>query len=206
MSASRITVLGAGSVRCSVPVIASLATYYGERPIEIRFVDADSERLDLFDRLARVCFLAANSSHQLISGVDFREALESPDRVILQIGANCARKYLRASRPRGIAELDDSSMIEQAVESLVAMIPSQSEVLSLMAPEIFVPKATYHRLDWPGAMPIEDRPAVPHQVLRWTRGELGVRELLRKYEESPLKTWLDDPTSATVVQSASHWP
>jgi len=202
MEATRLTVLGGGSVRCTAPVIASLATYFGERPLDIRHADSDAERLDLFDRLARVCFSATHSTHQLSSTTDFHEAMDGADLVIVQVGANCARKYLRATRRQGIAELDDRSMIEQAVESLVSAVPQKAELLSLVDSEIMLPKLHYYRLDWPDPIAVADRAVVPHQVLRWVRGEQGVGGLLRKYEASPLKAWLNSPTSAISVMSS----
>ncbi len=205
MDSLKLTILGAGSVRCSVPVIASLATYFGERELAIRFSDADNERLDLFDRLARVCFIAMNSTHSLLSTTDMRESLEDSDLVIVQVGSNCARKYLRASRRQGIAELDDRSMIEQAVEALTAFIPNGATVLSLVDPEILLPKSQYYRLNWPEPIPDSDRSTIPHQVLRWVRGEDGVGDLLRKYEASPIKTWLDAPESGIPVSSSPYF-
>ena len=205
MDSLKLTILGAGSVRCSVPVIASLATYFGERELAIRFSDADNERLDLFDRLARVCFIAMNSTHSLLSTTDMRESLEDSDLVIVQVGSNCARKYLRASRRQGISELDDRSMIEQAVEALTAFIPNGATVLSLVDPEILLPKSQYYRLNWPEPIPDSDRSTIPHQVLRWVRGEDGVGDLLRKYEASPIKTWLDAPESGIPVSSSPYF-
>ena len=51
-------------------MIASLANYFGERPLDIVMFDADSERLDLFDRFARLTFSAMNSTHHLRSTDD----------------------------------------------------------------------------------------------------------------------------------------
>src|SRR5947209_12666480 len=105
MSVTRLAILGAGSVRCTTPVIASLATYFGERPLEIRMFDADMERLDLFDRLARLCFMMTKNEHTLISTCDAAEAIENAERAVLQVGENCARRYLRERHRMGIADL-----------------------------------------------------------------------------------------------------
>src|SRR4051794_39669255 len=110
MSIMRLAILGGGSVRCSPAVLASLATYFGERPLEIRMFDADVERLDLFDRLARLCFAMTKNPHTLISTTDAVEATEAADRVILQVGENCARKYLKEQHRMGIADLGAEAM------------------------------------------------------------------------------------------------
>ncbi|HVT12537.1 MAG TPA: hypothetical protein VHE55_09735 [Fimbriimonadaceae bacterium] len=202
MSATRLAILGAGSVRCSPGVIASLATYFGERPLEIRMFDADMERLDLFDRLARVCFIMTKNGHNLISTTDADEALADADLVVLQVGENCARKYLKERHRMGIASLDADAMIEQAVEELLATVPAEVEVLSLQGPEIAIPRASYHRAAWPPEPSLTERRALPHQALRWIRGEEYVHDLLHDFEQSPMKQWLNDPDSVERVGEA----
>ena len=68
--------LGIGNVRCAPAIVGSLSNYFGERPLEIRFWDADWERLDLFDRFARLCFHVSKCPHQLISTDESDEALD----------------------------------------------------------------------------------------------------------------------------------
>jgi hypothetical protein len=195
----RLAILGAGSVRCTPAVVASLATYFGERPLEIRMFDADLERLDLFDRFARVCFLMTRSVHTLISTTDAAEACLDADRVILQVGENCARKYLKERHRMGIADLGAAAMIEQAVEELLGGVSPEAEVLSLQRGDILVPRDHYYRLNWLGEPTASDRAALPHQVLRWIRGEDYTHELLREHERSPLKSWLDDVSTAQAT-------
>src|SRR5687767_3239764 len=89
----RLAILGGGSVRCTPKVVAALATYFGERPLEIVMWDSDGERLDLFDRFARYLFLMTSTPHRLISTTDPYEALQGADAVIFQVGVNCARKH-----------------------------------------------------------------------------------------------------------------
>src|SRR5689334_604604 len=102
-----LAILGAGSVRCSVPVIASIATYFGERPLDIRLYDADEERLDLFDRFARTVFAFNKNPHRVRTGIDAKELLEDVDRVILQVGRNCARKEAKAAGARVLTSETD---------------------------------------------------------------------------------------------------
>ncbi|HWA83843.1 MAG TPA: hypothetical protein VG820_10435 [Fimbriimonadaceae bacterium] len=199
MSSTRLAILGAGSVRCSPAVIASLATYFGERPLEIRMFDADMERLDLFDRLARLCFVMTKNGHSLISTTDAAEAVEDANLIVLQVGENCARKYLKERHRMGIANLDADAMIEQAVEEMLATVPAEVEVLSLQGPGVAIPRVTYHRVTWPPEPTLSERRALPHQALRWIRGEDYVHDLLYEFEQSPLKQWLNDPESLERV-------
>jgi hypothetical protein len=195
----RLAILGGGSVRCTPAVVAALATYFGERPLEIRMYDADLERLDLFDRLARLCFLMTKNEHSLMSTTDSVECTEGAERVILQVGENCARKYLKERHRMGIANLGAEAMIEQAVEELLGTVPFEAEVLSLERPEIAIPRDHYYRLNWLAEPTPAERQAFPHQALRWIRGEEYTHEFLRDQERSPLKAWLDDVSAAELV-------
>jgi len=201
MSASRLAILGAGSVRCSAPVIASLATYFGERPLEIQMYDSDMERLDLFDRFARLCFVMSKNGHGLTSTTDAAEALEDADRVVFQVGENCARKYLKERHRMGIADLGAEAMIEQAVEEMLGSVPAEAEVLSLMNVKIAIPRSHYYRVEWPSEPTARERSALPHQVLRWIRGEEYTHDLFMEHEKSPLKKWLDDVDSLERVEN-----
>jgi hypothetical protein len=53
-------------------------------------------------------------------------------------------------------------------------------------------------LDWPSDEESLDY-VIAHQVLRWLNGEELVRDLVARYERSPLKAWLDDPSTAELV-------
>jgi hypothetical protein len=161
--------------------------------------DADLERLDLFDRLARLCFIMTKNEHSLISTTDANEAIGGADRIILQVGDNCARKYLKERHRMGIADLAPSAMIEQAVEEMLDAVPGEAEILSLQRADIAIPRSRYYRLDWLAEPTRSERFAFPHQALRWIRGEEYTHEFLREQERSPLKRWLDDVESAVVV-------
>lgn len=83
MSAIKVAVVGVGSLDRAIPLIASLATYFGERPLDIAFYHEDEERLDLVDRFARLCFLMTKATHGLMSTAIQEEALQDVDRIIL---------------------------------------------------------------------------------------------------------------------------
>lgn len=83
MSAVKLAVIGAGSLKGAIPMVASLATYFGERPLDITFYHPEEEPLDLVDRFARLCFLMTKSTHSLRSTVLLEEAMAEVDRVVL---------------------------------------------------------------------------------------------------------------------------
>ncbi len=193
----KIAVLGAGSVRCMPPVISALATYFGERPLEIRLYDSDEERLDLMDRFARHCFHFNDATHEVLYRPDPKEALEGADRIILQVGRNCARKYLRV--PYAEASNQGDKLVIRTLDALLDDLPPEVDVLSLQRMSVKVPLAFYRRLDWPGEPTDEDLRWLPHQILRWIKSEEQIYKFLEEQEEAPLKLWLNDPNSAELV-------
>ncbi len=200
MDTVSVAVLGAGSIRCSPAVIGCLATYFGERELQLRFWDSDQERLDLFDRFARLCFAANQNEHHLSSTEDLTEALDEAEVVILQVGENCARRHLRSSRRMGTATLDSAAMIEQSLELLVGLVPANAAVLSLQRRQVEVALPRYYRLDWPSEPSDKMRAALPHQILRYINGEEYLHEFLRQWDHAPLRAWLDDPSTAELVK------
>jgi hypothetical protein len=202
MGATRLAVLGAGSVRCSPAVIAALANYFGERPIEICLFDADEERLDLFAGFARVCCTVTRSYHHVYSTTDLDEALTDVDLAIVQVGENCAHKFLRFHPELlgGIAldQMDRAQAVRIAAE---AMVPEwmirQGRALSLIKASSPEALPLCDSIDqWPPVTPFKDRYKVPHQVLRWVRSEEHPGEWLIAHEHTPLRAWLDEAIAA----------
>jgi hypothetical protein len=187
MSALKVAVLGVGNIRCSVPVIASLATFFGERPLEIAFYDSDEERLDLFDRFARLCFLTTRVTHSLRSTADPAEALEGAEVVLVQMDENCARKLLSKG---GNAE----DPTQESLDLLLELVPEGATVMNLMHRPI--PREEYYETDWPPALTGAEQDALPLYLLRLLNGEEFVYEILRANEASPLKQWLNNPSRA----------
>jgi hypothetical protein len=185
MAAEKLVVLGAGSVRCTVPVIASLGTFFGERPMEITLYDSDEERLDLFDRFARLFFTATKATHSLRSTYDPIEALVDADKVIVQIGENCARKLIGVPRTA-------PDPTEQALEHVLANLPPHVEVMSLML-DRNLPLYEYREMDWPPEPTEAERRSLPHQVMRYLHGEEFLYDLIQQGAQSPLRPWLNMP-------------
>lgn len=194
MSRETLAVVGAGNVRCTPPVLAALAAYFGERPLEVVLFDPDPERLDLFDRLARTFFAFTKSVHTLQSTEDAHEALAEASRVIVQIDLHGASKALKMMRT-GSARVYD-----RALPMLLSNLAPSAQVLSLLPSSVRLPVPEYRVLDWPPEVPEPERPAVPHQALRWIHGEEYPFEYFAAHEDSPLKNWLDDPASAPLAR------
>ena len=197
----KIAVLGAGSVRCMPPVISALATYFGERPLEIRLYDSDEERLDLMDRFARHCFHFTEATHEILFRPDPKEALEGADRIILQVGRNCARKFLRVPYAEALNQGD--KLVTRTLDALLDNLPPETDVLSLQRKSVKVPLSFYRRMDWPGEPTDEELRWLPHQILSWIKSEEQIYKFLEEQEESPLKLWLNDPNSAELVVNRS---
>ncbi|MFQ3586579.1 MAG: hypothetical protein SNJ74_02015 [Fimbriimonadaceae bacterium] len=195
----QITVLGAGSVRCATPVVATLATYFGEKPIEVALYDPDEERLDLFARLAKVCCTVADNRYPIRITTEAEEALEGAHIAILGLDDNGARVYQRAAGRIGKKDPIDSDLFAETVAEILAFLRPDGELLSLLRPSVRIPRPTYYRLDWPPEPSPEERAGLPHQVLRWIRGDEYPHELMRRHERSPLKAWLDDRSGALLV-------
>jgi hypothetical protein len=193
----KLTIVGAASLRCGIPVVASLATYFGERPLEVSFYDADEERLELFSAFARKAFKFSDNPHTLRSSTDVLEMLEDADRVVLQLDENCARKENKASGFK--PESSGAEEISAALGRFALGIPNQAGVISLLMPEVRIPLDYYYRLDWPGPIGLEEKRSIPHQLLRWIREEEYLHDIFREYERSPLKSWMDDVSTAIVV-------
>jgi len=194
METVRISLIGIGSVRCGSHIVASLANYFGERPLDITLWDADPERLELFHRLAKICFLMTRSPHQLSSTDDVREALSNADKIVLSIGRNCAYRVLRPENRESGGEA-----IPSAIRALSIDQYTQSTILSLQ--KLPIPIPAYYTLPWPPELSEEARAGFPFQLLRWVNGEEYPVDVLRECEKSPLSTWVDNPTSANYVQA-----
>lgn len=210
----RLAILGIGSVRCGPPVISALTTYFGERPLEVRLFDADEERLDLFERLARVCFQEENNEHDLLATSDVGEALERADQAILMVGENCARKFLMRELRPPEEEEDESipiflegtrdELIGRATTEMLEFLPDGAPILTMLRGEGIRFSSTrlleISRLPWPPEPPEEDRWRIPHQILRWIRGDDPLFGFLEAYMDSPMKQWLNDPTPTIVKE------
>lgn len=151
-------------------VIGALATYFGERPIDVVLYDPDPEKLELFGRFAKVAFSFNKTPHDLALAAELEDALDEPWRTIVCVGDESADDMLqRAGRGADVCAIG-----RHAGGRGVAC------------------------LDAPPPLDDEERRALPHQIMRWVRGEEYLYEFFREHENSPLKRWLDGTTLAEL--------
>lgn len=189
----RITVLGIGSLQSGPAIVGAFATYFGERPIEVAFYDPDPERLELLVRFANTAFSANKAGHLLLAFEDPGEAVESADQVIIALDKSGAARLLGIAQSR----VTDKHL-SSAVAELVGMIPDAAKVLAIVPHKISIPGRVDRRTEPPTELDAESRRALPHQLLRWIRGEEYLFEFFAEHESSRLRDWLDDPVSARL--------
>lgn len=166
MEPERLAVMGAASLRFGPAVCGGLATYFGEQPLEVRFWDPDPERLDLFDRFARYLFDLNKTPHLLISTEDPHEAIFGTDRIVIALDAHGATRY------RLLATT------ERVVEELRPSFPDGAQVLDLRDDDSILEPTE------------EEVRALPHDIMRYLRGDDWAYAFLREQAESPVKLWL----------------
>ena len=166
MEPERLTVLGAAGLRYAPAICGGLANYFGERLLEVRFWDADPERLDLFDRFARYLFDLNKTPHLLLSTEDPHEALFGTDRIVLALDDHGADRY----------RADATSVT--VIEALRDSFPDGAQVLDLRADDS-IPEPSAERVR-----------AMPHDIMRYLRGDDWAYGFLREHLESPVKLWL----------------
>lgn len=187
----RISVLGIGNPRVGPAIVGALSTFFGEKPIDVLLYDPDIERLELFARFAQVAFSFNRAPHDLTICEDAEDALKDSAKVIVAIDDASARAILRQ---RGV--VDVSTAISEAVESLLAIGPSSVDILDLTGTSRSGPGR--YRLPLPAEPTSEELRALPHQILRWIRGEEYLHEFFAQHERSPIRDWLERPESALL--------
>lgn len=193
MQDRRITVLGIGSLQSGPAIVGAFATYFGERPIEVALYDPDPERLELLVRFANTAFSANKAGHLLLAFEDPDEAVEGASQVIVAIDRNGAAKSLGVS-PSKVTD----KHVSKAIDRLIAAVPDNAKILAIVPRSVPVPKRIDRRVEPPAELDAEAKRSLPHQLLRWIRGEEYLFEFFAEHEESRLRDWLDDPVSARL--------
>jgi hypothetical protein len=170
-------------------VIASLANYFGERPLDVHLWDSDPERLDLFDRFARLCFRMNKSKHSLMASEETQETLVDASAIVLMVGENCASKYLKARGSLLGHGETHTVLVQRCVAELLQEAPLDAQVLSLIPVE---PDGhDWTQSDWPPEPTEAERKAVPHQILRYLNGGDYPHALLKQWAATPVTAWLN---------------
>lgn len=229
-----VTLVGAGSRRCGPPVLASLATWYPDTPLEVRLFDANEERLDLMDRFARSLFDDLNSEVKVTSGSDIAEALEETTDLLLALHEDCARRMTGTRATPSLANFVDDDpwelrrgdrnrptpaeqlspytlqILEVPAESqktreeaiLAAVLtvlqekPPTARCASLMRGIVLPPHLPHTHLNWPDRIEEDKLALIPHQVLRWIRGDEKPHDLVEAGRNTPVRDWLDQPQAS----------
>lgn len=184
MTTSKIAILGAGSLRCCPPVLATLAQMTFEGDSDVFLWDADEERLDLFDRLGRRCFGAAKSKCRLLASSELSEALDSATVVLFQVGVHCARKFL------GDPSLPPDAAVAEALTQIAPQVPDDCAVGSFILHHRHLPLADAHHFTWPAPVEESERAEKLFDVLRWVNEEDSLYPLLKANAVTPLSDWL----------------
>jgi len=200
----KIAVIGAGSLRAGVPILASLANLPLAPETRLSLHDENDEALDLFDRLARVFSATKDLELSIQTADDLEHALDGASVAILAFGlgrsAPKAQAWIRTcedAHPRTTTmvratllhpkfEVINEWLYGLETAPILVNIVSPAELSSqLIAAEAF-------HLDWPPPLRQDRRVPTAHQVLRWIRGDDLPYEPLDENAESPLVSALLD--------------
>ncbi len=194
MNELKVAVLGIGHPRYGVSVLASLATYFGERPLDIRLYDSDPEFLDLFERFGRLLFRTARNPQPLVAANDPVEALADADRVILSMSLRSSALFTK----------DRENAVQGTVDTLLRGVPKEAKVLSLQPEELDYGLGVYRFESWVPEPSDEERQGLLHQINRYLLGDEPLFEVMKAVERSPLKDWLDNPLSTSFQSKTAR--
>lgn len=196
----RIAVIGAGSLRCAAPVLASIAGLSWPAGTELRLCDVHLEALDLFDRLARMLASQTGADLRISAGSDIGEAMDEATVVVLAFGLGPAKDEWR----RWIAEssiLDDSGreatlarcillhLVFEQVNEYLGTQGKEVRVINLVRPvdltsNLLAWEASH--IEWPEQIGEDERIPAAHQALRWIRGDDYLHGQIEAGKTSPL--------------------
>lgn len=196
---NRLTILGIGSLQSGPAIVGALATYFGERPLEVVLWDPDAERLELFDRFLRVACTFNQAIHLIRAVETAEEALEDAWRIVVSLDRNGAFRYLRSIGKGSEPIPAHTHVVAEACRHLLVQIHPDAEVLEFTEEPTQLPVEFHYRLPAPAALTPEEKQALPYQIMRWIRGEDMLYEFLAAHDRSPIKAWLDDATTAQRV-------
>lgn len=143
--AFRLTVVGAGNVRCGSPVLASLATWYPDPVLRVTLYDANEERLDLFHRLGGRLFDQWNKGATLLATSDLNESLADADVVILSLHEDCARRMTGPVSIRVLEAFEEERLDAWEMRRGDRNRPTRPDQLSEQTRQILAVPAPDHR-------------------------------------------------------------
>ncbi|MDQ2987148.1 MAG: hypothetical protein M3R13_10595 [Armatimonadota bacterium] len=200
----RIAIIGAGSLRAAAPVLATLFSLPLDGHDRLTLCDPHTEKLDLFDRLARTFAATLEESITLVATPYLEEAMQDADSVILCFDSDDVSGTLSTlpesrhqdAEPiaRALSVVDDFRRVceflrsgePQLVYNLVTPVEETGKLLD----------ATAFHIEWPPPLPEGQEFAAAHRALRWVRADEPAFEALQEYKQSPLTTAILDARPA----------
>lgn len=163
-------------MQLALGVLGGLATYFGERPLDIRLFDPDPDFLNLSLRIGQSLLLIAQSTNRMAAYPELEIAMEATQRVIfMQKDAGSADRELPCK--------DQGRDLNEILGDIPVLCLVQPPVDSLTHIEIL--------LDWPKPIDDHSRIQFAFQILRWANGEEYPLEFLKGEDARPLHQWLD---------------
>ncbi|MCL6624858.1 MAG: hypothetical protein K6T17_09625 [Fimbriimonadales bacterium] len=210
---AKIAIIGAGSLRCGMPVLASLFHCPLPQGTRVALYDVHQEALDLLTRLARCLSSEADGKYVIEPAEELSWALDDATTIILCFGlGERGRERWRSwlseagvedSRGR-LALLARAILLNPSFEGLNEHLYSLNDsvtVINLVRPieltGMLLAAPAVH-LDWPPEMTEERRIPMVHHILRLVRGDEYVAEELKNGAETPLVTTLSRPERTRV--------
>lgn len=108
MTARVVTLIGAGNIRVAPITLAALAEFFPELPLTVSLFDANGERLDLMDRLARCLFDITRNDAVIKSSGELDEAVKDSTDIVLALNEDGARRMLGRRMSGAVVATDDS--------------------------------------------------------------------------------------------------
>ncbi len=168
-------------------VLGALASYYGERPLDVRLFDPHPDFLELSFRIGKSLFLIAKSTHRIAAYSDLAIALEATDRIIY-MPANSNRD--ENSNQQAPSHFNDGDWKNE-----LKILPEDVHILNLVQEELLNPTASKALTGWPTPMGAESSLVFAFQILRWANGEDYPLNFLNSDDARPLHRWLDNPSA-----------
>lgn len=135
-----ICLLGAGNIRCCPEVLAVLAEMRSDNPFCIQLFDANPERLDLMDRLARVMVAEQKEFITIRATDNLPEAIEGATDFVLMFNEDGSRRMFNDSRQE-VREVENNEDVWLSRGDLnrptpvSQLSPETRQLLSRPAPE-----------------------------------------------------------------------
>lgn len=112
MSDRVVCLVGAGNIRCAPVVLGALGAWRPDGEAVVSLFDANEERLDLVDRLARRIFDDFNKELIVRASSELAEALEGATDVILSLNEDGSRRMVGGQSSEDLHDVEnDDSML-----------------------------------------------------------------------------------------------